>query len=244
MTLPQNDSTLRTGTLTQTFEATLAFPDGHGALHDVPTRHFTVTFDPFTRSVVSLGTFAVPCLGNPSLFGLEWGQFELHFTDTCLTNGSNPSRVRSLSLDGQLMGVGTTGAINVRIVPTRPFMTEAQYDAFVRDRDITDMVSQLSVTPQGGPSWTWRLEQSLVDPQGKVHDAGGASSSLTDETYDFDGGMSVTFSRTRTLRIGGDASTIVQEVDAGAISSCMFKRPGQVAVSCALTHGQPLWVRR
>ena len=73
-------------------------------------------------------------------FGLAWGSFELRYSDTCLVNSPVAQRDRSLSLDGEFTGL-TAGGNIARAIPTRPFMTETEYDAFVRDRDLTSMVN-------------------------------------------------------------------------------------------------------
>jgi len=240
---------LQTGALTQTFDATLAFPDGHGGLRSVPNKRFTVQYDPFASRLLSIQGLTMPCLGQPSLGGLTWGSFEVRLSDTCLTNTSAPQRDRSLGLDGTFTGVSSTGAIEVRVVPSRPFLTEVEYEAFARDRDLVSVTRVVRVTLASGAAWSWQVESQLVDPTGKTHAAGGVSTSqlqngTSEDMYDFTGAK-ITISPSPQLGSpGGNPRGIVSLVESGTITRCTFSQQGLADVACTLTHVQPILVRR
>lgn len=252
MSLAQLKSALATGALRQTFEATFAFPDGHGGLRTVPSKRFALDYDAFASQILAIRGLALPCLGSPSLFGTVWGSFEVSLSDTCLSNTPTAQKERSLELDGDYTGVSATGAIQVRVVPTRPFMTETEYDAFARDRDVVAVTSVVRVGVPSGPAWSWRVESSLVDPSGHVHDAGGVSSSLeargtanvSVDTYGFAGGVSITIEPSPAMGSpGGNPRGLVTLVDSGRVTRCSF-RHGVKSVPCTLSHAPSIVVRR
>ncbi len=243
MSLAQLGSALQTGSLVQTFDATLAFPDGHGGFRPSPTKRFTLQYDTNGAQILSLQGLALPCLGNPSLFGLSWGSFEVRLSDTCLTNNSAPQRDRSLDLDGELTGVAANGDIEVRVVPSRPFMNEVEYDTFARDRDLVQMTNVVRVALANGTAWSWRVESALVDPSGHSHAAQGMSSTMSGDVYEFTDAK-ITLSPSPSLGSpGGNPRGIVTLVESGKITRCVLTQHG-TDTPCTLSHVAPIWVRR
>jgi hypothetical protein len=253
MTLAQLQTLLATGVLDQTFDATLAFRDGHGGFAR-SARTLSIQYAPLTRTLHVNGSTPV-CLSPSALFGLDWRSFELRFTDTCPSAQANAAS-RSLDLDGRYTGVdAATGHIQVELVPTRPLMTEAEYATFASDPHIADMTSIVAIALSDGTTWTWRIEKDVVDPSGKAHGAGGVSMSssqgtssgkmVTQDTYDFDGGVKIVISPGATSgSSGGNARELVPLVDAHTIGSCVFSQTGQADRTCALTTRAPLVIRR
>jgi hypothetical protein len=250
VSLAQLRTAIRTGALVQTFEATLAFPDGRGGFRAVPAKHFTVQWDAMASRILGLQGLSPACLANPSLFGLSWGSFSLSLSDTCLTNAS--TRSRSLSFDGEFTGVAPSGAINVRVEPSRPFLTETEYDAFVRDPDAVDVVNIVRIAA-GGATWTWRIEDSVADSRGKVRKAGGMSSSqsqtasgklVSTDTYEFED-VKIILSPSAALGSpGGNARGIIQLIESPGPLSCTLRVRGAADVACMLTHAPSIVVRR
>lgn len=251
VTLPELKSLLATGQLAQTFDATLAFRDGHGGFAR-SSRTLTVRYAPFSRSLQVIGQTPA-CLAPSSLFGPEWGRFELSFGDTCPSSAPH-ARYRRLDLEGTFTGVdAATGHIQVQLAPTRPLLTESEYATFAADGAIADMTSIVSIALSDGTRWTWRVEQDLVDPYGKVHAAGGVSISsqsangktVTRDEYDFDGGVKITLSPGASSGSpGGNAHGLVTLVDSKTITTCTFAQAGHPDRSCTLTTRPPVVVRR
>ena len=251
MTLAQMQTFLASGTLDQTFDATLAFRDGHGGFAR-SARTLSIQWSPLTRTLHVNGSTPA-CLAPNALFGLEWQRFDLRFSDTCPSAQANAAS-RSLDLDGKLTGVdATTGHIQVELVPTRPLLTEAEYATFAADGHIAEMTSVVGVALSDGTSWTWRLEKDIVDPSGKAHAAGGVSmtsqmvsgKTVSRDTYDFDGGVKIVLSPGATAGSpGGNARAIVTLVDARVGGACTFEQAGQASRTCTLTMRAPLVVRR
>jgi len=251
MTLAQMQSFLATGQLDQTFDATLAFRDGHGGFAR-SSRTLSVQWSPLTRTLHVNGSTPV-CLQPNALFGLEWNRFDLHFTDTCPSAQANAAS-RGLSFDGKFTGVdASTGHIQVELVPARPFVTEADYATFASDAHIADMTNVVGVALSDGTSWTWRLEKDMVDPSGKAHAAGGVSMSssmvsgktVSTDTYDFDGGVKIVLSPGATSGSpGGNARAIVTLIDARVGGACTFTVSGQAPRTCTLATRSPLVIRR
>jgi hypothetical protein len=251
VTLPELRSVLATGRLDQTFDATLAFRDGHGGFAR-SRRTLTVRYEPLTRALHVLGATPV-CLAPAALFGLEWGSFELRFNDTCPSRAPNaPSR--DLELDGKFTGVdAATGHIQVQLVPTRPMLTEREYAAFATDGAIADVWSVVRVALSDGTRWTWRVEHDLIDAHGKAHAAGGVSTSsrtaggktVTNDVYGFAGGVKIALSPSASAASpGGNAEGILTLVDSGRITSCTFSQTGHPDRACTLTVGAPRVLRR
>ncbi len=251
MTLAELKTYLATGQLDQTFDATLAFRDGRGGLAR-SSRTLTVQYSPATRALHVSGTTPA-CLTANALFGLEWGNFELRFTDNCPSQAPN-APYRSLDLDGKFTGVdATSGHIQVEIAPTRPFLTESEYATFAADGAIAEMISVVGVALSDGTSWTWRLEKDLVDPSGKAHSAGGVSMSsqtsngktVERDTYEFDGGVKIVLSPSASVGSpGGNARGIVSLVDSKTLGACTFVQSGHPDRACSLTTRAPVIVRR
>jgi hypothetical protein len=251
VTLPELQKLLATGQLDQTFDATLAFRDGHGGFAR-SSRTLVVHYAPFTRSMQVVGQ-SPACLAPSSLYGPEWGRFELHFSDTCQSRAPNAA-YRRLDLEGTFTGVdAATGHIQVQIAPTRPLLTESEYATFAADGTIADMRSIVAIGLSDGTRWTWRVEQDLVDPHGKVHAAGGVSVSsqgsngktVTRDEYDFDGGVKITLSPGASSGSpGGNAHGIVSLVDSRTLTTCTFAQAGHPDRSCTLTTRPPVLVRR
>lgn len=246
MSLPQLKNLLATGTLDQTFSATLSFPDGHGGMHR-SSKHLTVRHDPLANTQTIVG-FAPTCMALSNVWGLTWGQLQLRFSDTCMTAATTTTR--SLSLDGKFTGVdAATGALEVELSPTSPVLTEPEYDTYVADGTLVDVVRAVSVGLPGSAPWTWRIDQSMIDPAGKSHAAGGTSSSLTqaaggppiyDDSFDFRGAKI-------TLRHGASTSTsssLLSLIDSGAVTQCTFSRAGLAPVTCTLHQIAPIFVKR
>ncbi|HEX4516689.1 MAG TPA: hypothetical protein VH054_24240 [Polyangiaceae bacterium] len=251
VTLAQLQTLLSTGQLDQTFDATLAFRDGHGGFAR-SSRKLTIQFAPLTRTLHVIGSTPA-CLAPNSLFGLEWRSFELRFSETCPSTAANAAS-RSLDLDGTFTGVDVaTGHIQVELVATRPFMTEAEYATFASDGTIAEMTNVVGVALSDGTSWTWRVEKDVVDPSGKAHAAGGTSMSsqlvagktVSMDAYDFDGGVKIVLSPGATSGSpGGNPRGIVTLVDSKAIGTCTFTQSGQPARTCTLTTRAPIVVHR
>jgi len=246
MSLPQLKNLLATGTLDQTFSATVTFPDGHGGMRR-SAKHFTVRHDPLANTQTLAG-FAPTCMALSNVWGLTWGQLQLRFSDTCMTAATTTTR--SLSLDGKFTGVdAATGALEVDLSPTSPVLTEPEYETYVADGTLVDVVRAVSVGLPGSAPWTWRIDQSMIDPAGKTHAAGGTSSSLSqtagglpvyDDTFDFRGAKI-------TLRHGASTSTslsLLSLIDSGGVSQCTFSRAGLAPVACTLHQIAPIFVRR
>jgi hypothetical protein len=251
-TLAKLKTALATGAMTETFDATFAFPDGHGHLRDVPSKHFTLDYDAFNARVVN-SSLSLACLDSPSVSGLDWGSFELRLSDKCLTNGTAPQNTRSLELAGEFLGVNPAGAITLRIVPNRPFMYETEYDAFARDPDIAGMTRVLDVKLPSGAVFKWRLEDSIVDAHGKVKKAGGVSSSLqqasngkttSTDVYDFEDIKIAITPAPITGQPGGNTRGMIQLVESGGLGSCTFTQRGSQPVTCTLSQAQPLTTHR
>ena len=251
VTLAQLRTALATGVLDQSFDATLAFRDGHGGFAR-SSRTLGVEYVPFTRALhVTGATFA--CLQTSAPSGFDWGSFELHFYDTCPSAAANaPSR--ELTLEGKYTGVDArTGHIQVELVPTRPFLTEAQYATYVADGKIADMTSALDVTLSDGTRWTWRLEKDMLDPAGNTHSAGGSSTSVTmkngktsdRQEYEFGGDVKITLDHTSGgASPGGNARELVTLVDSRAPLSCTFHQHHHPDRTCTLSTRAPIVVRR
>jgi hypothetical protein len=251
MTLAQMQTLLATGQLDQTFDATLAFRDGHGGVAR-SARALTIRWSPMTRTLNV--TQPLPaCLRAGALFGLDWGNFELRLLDNCLSAAPN-TRDRSLDLDGKYTGVdATTGHIQVELVPSRPFLTEAEYVAFAADGGIASMTQVVSVALTDGTTWTWHVENDLVDASGKSHAAGGVSMSsqsvngktVTRDEYGFDGDIKVLLSPgAQSGSPGGNPRAIVSLVDSGASLSCTLVQRNQPDRGCRLTTRPSVVVRR
>ena len=241
MTFAQLQTMLATGLLDQTFDATLAFRDGHGGFAR-SARTLTIQFAPLARTLHVIGSTPV-CLSPNALFGLDWKSFELRFTDTCQTaTGAS----RSLDLDGKYTGVdAATGHIQVELVPTRPLMTEAEYATFSADGAIADMTSVVGIALSDGTSWTWRVEKDVVDPSGKAHAAGSVGMSLNGDEYDFDGGVKIALNPGAGVgSSGGNPRGIVTLVDSKRSGSCVFSQRGLANRTCTLTMRAPIVTRR
>jgi hypothetical protein len=251
MTMAQLQSFLATGQLDQTFDATLAFRDGHGGFAR-SARTLGVRFAPLTRSLQLAGSTPV-CLTASSLFSLDWGRFDLHFNDTCPSAQANAAS-RNLELDGKFTGVdAATGHIQVELVATRPFMTEAEYATFASDPHIADMTNIVGVALSDGTSWTLRVEKDIVDPSGKAHAAGSMSMSsqtvagknVSTDTYEFDGGVKITVSPGATSgSSGGNPRGFVTLVESKVPLSCVFSQRGQLDRTCTLATRASIVVRR
>jgi hypothetical protein len=244
--LAQVKTLLATGALTQTYAATLSFPDGHGSLHR-STKQLTLQYDVITRHGVVTG-FAPACLSLNSVFSIEWGQIRLVFTDTCAT--ATTAKWRELTLMGQAAGVDpTTGNILAELTPTVPFLEEHDYDTFVADGSYASVTRVVTIGVPGGPPWSWRIGDGVTDPAGRLHAPGGWSSTLqgaknvTVETYEFTGAK-ITFSPAPAHGTLDDDAALVQGVQAGTITSCTFSRNGLSGVPCTLAVGSSLWVKR
>ncbi|HEY2366281.1 MAG TPA: hypothetical protein VGH87_07850, partial [Polyangiaceae bacterium] len=233
------------------FDATLAFRDGHGG-YARSTRTLGVRYSPLTRALQLSGSTPV-CLSASALFSLDWGRFDLHFNDTCPSAAANAAS-RNLELDGKFTGVdAATGHIQVELVATRPFMTEAEYASFATDPHIADVTNIVGVALSDGTTWTLRVEKDIVDPSGKAHAAGGMSMSsstvagknVSTDTYEFDGGVKIVVSPGATSgSSGGNPRGFVTLVDSKTIGSCIFSQTGQPDRACALTTRAPIVVRR
>jgi len=95
MTLAQMQSFLATGTLDQTFDATLAFRDGRGGFAR-SARTLTVRYSPITRAL-QLSSSTPVCLAANSLFSLDWGRFDLGSRTRARARKRTPRRAISTS---------------------------------------------------------------------------------------------------------------------------------------------------
>ncbi len=192
MTFAELQKLLATGQLDQTFDATLAFRDGHGGIAR-STRTLTVQYAPLTNAL-SVPSPLPACLRATSLFGLESASFLLSLTNGCPSTTPN-ARQRNLHFEGTFTGVdASNGHIQVQLVPTRPFLTEAEYASFAADGGLATMTSVVGLALSDGTSWAWHPDQDLVDAHGKAHSVGGVSMSsqsqngktVTRDEYGFD----------------------------------------------------------
>lgn len=251
MTLADMQRLFATGQLDQTFDATLAFRDGRGGLAR-SSRTLTIEYARVTRALHVSGSTPA-CLRPGSLFGLDWGAFELGFDDACPSLAPNAA-ARSLELEGRFTGVDPrTGHIQVELVPSRPFLSEAEYATFSTDGAIATMTSVVSVALSDGTTWTWRVGKDLVDPRGAAHAAGGVSSwtrvvagkEVSGATYDFAGGEKLTVSPgASAMSPGGNPRGVVTQIDSAALVACTFQQSGHEGRACRLAMRPSLVVRR
>jgi hypothetical protein len=247
MSLVELERYLQTGKLDQVFAATLAFHDSHGVLQP-SAKTLAIKFDALTRAA-SMSGVAFACLDQMSVFPPDHGTLELSLIGTCPASPS--ARLRSLTLEGQFTGVDArTGALDVLLVPMRPFLDEKGFDTFVGDASWADVTDVVAVKLSDGSTWIWNLESDLVDPRGAHHKAGGVSSStegfgaitVTRDVYDFSG-PKITISPSPAVGSpGGSARGVIPMVDAGS-ATCKFRRGG-VDVACTLKHLPSVFVRR
>jgi hypothetical protein len=252
MTLAQLRAYLATGAMKTPIAATIAFPDGHGGTR-ASARHFTVDWDPFARTGTVSG-FAPACLAFTTIFGMEWGKIELVFSDTC----NYGSKSRSLTLQGTPTGADATGALTVDVLPTAPLLEESEFDPYVNDGHVADVVRVVRVGLPDGSAWSWRIGDALVDPAGKAHAPGGTGSSMSDkatatghvtvtESYWTFGDATVRLARTSTGATSapslGSDHEVIAAVDAGGWS-CTFTRGAGAALPCTLRRAPPVMVRR
>jgi len=248
MSLAELESFLTTGKLDQTFAATLAFPDGHGVLQP-SSKKLAIKFDALTRAA-SMSGLALACLDQLGVFPPDHGTLEVSLIGTCPA-ASAKARMRSLTLEGRFTGWNAaTRALEVSLVPMRPFLDEKGFDAFVADAEWVDATSVVSVKLADGSIWTWNLESDLVDPHGVHHKAGGMSSTsddkagvtVTRDVYDFSGPKIVITPAPDVGSPGGNARGVIPMVDAGT-AGCRFRRGG-LEVACTLKHQPSVFVRR
>lgn len=240
MTLAQLRTMLATGALTQTFAVTLSFPDGHGGLKP-SAKHFSIVWDAVTEKGALAG-FSGACLDLGAIHGFEWGEPELFLVGTC-PKKTQGTAFRELRLRGKPTGVDAAGNIELSLSPEQPMMSETEYDTFVADPSIATFVTVLDVKLADGSVWHWRWGGPLVDPTGKEHPPGGRSSSLEQrgsvvvnkESADF-GGVQIVITQ------GAKPLSIVQAVDAGAITSCALVRT--TPVPCTLVHSPSIVVKK
>jgi hypothetical protein len=247
MSLAELEDYLRTGKLAQVFAATLAFPDGHGVIQP-STKKMTIQFDALTRAASTTG-LTLACLDQLALFPPDHGTLEVMFNGACPADPK--ARNRSLMLEGQFTGWNAkTGALDVLLVPMRPFLDEKEFDKFVGDASWADVTNVVSLKLGDGSTWTWNIESDLVDPHGVRHKAGGMSSTtetkagatVTKEIYDFSGPKIVITPAPDYGSPGGNARGIIPMVDAGT-THCTFRRGG-VEVACTLKRQPSVFVRR
>jgi len=248
VTLAQVRTLLATGALTQTYVATLSFPDGHGALRR-SAKQLTLQYDVVARHGAVTG-FAPACLSLNAVFGVDWGQPRLVFTDSCAT--ATTTHTRELTLTGPATGVdGATGNLLLELTPVVPFLVEHDYDTFVADGSFASVTRVVTIGLPGGASWSWHVGDGAVDGSGRLHAAGGWSSPLATgpggkpiqvETYEFTGAK-VTLSPAPPRGTLDDDASLVQAVEGATIPSCTFSRGG-TGVPCTLTAGTPIWTKR
>lgn len=243
MTLVQLGSMLSTGTLTQTLGVTLAFPDGKGG-RKTSSKKFTIAYDPLTRKASAPG-FSAACLDLNSVYGLEWGQLEVSFADTCPRKGNSS---RSLRLEGKPTGADAAGNMQFELVPSGPVMTEAEYDGFLMDASLLDVVRVVKLALADGSVWSWQIGKGLADPSGKLRQPGGMSSSYeqtggvskTTETWEFGDAKIVLGAATYG---GGNDFSLLSAIDAGTFTKCTLVRKGLAPIACTAKQGAPIFVR-
>jgi hypothetical protein len=184
------------------------------------------------------------------LFPLDWGSFQLSFSDTC-PSPKNNARSRSLTLEGKVTGWNAaTASIEVEVEPTRPFLDEKEYDTFIADGSLAEVRTVVRMTLADGSKWTWHVEDDLVDAGGRVHKAGGVSSSIqmksgvtiSEDVYDFSGPKIIITPSPGVGSPGGNARGLVPMVDAG-VAKCALRRAG-VSVDCTLKHEASVFLPR
>lgn len=243
MTLAQMSTLLSTGALSQTFAITLAFPDGKGG-HKASAKKMNLVYDPIARKGSAPG-FSAACLDLGSVFGMEWGRIELSFNDTCPRKGNDS---RSLRLEGKATGVDAAGNITAELEPADPVLSEPEYDTFVADGSILDVVRVVKLGLADGTSWSWQIDKGLADPSGKLRPAGGWGSS-----YEQKGGVNIStqtfeFADAKVVlgtsaNIGGNNLSLLSAIDSGVFTSCQLLRKGLAPATCTAKQGAPIWVK-
>lgn len=242
MTFKQLQALLASGALSQTFMITLAFPDGHGG-QKASGKHLTLVYDPIARKGSAPG-FSAACLDLGNVWGLDWGKVELSFTDSCPRKTGS----RSLRLEGAATGVDAAGNIEAELVPAGPVLTEPEYDTFIADAAILDVVRVVRITLADGSAWSWQIDKGLADPSGRLRAPGGMSSSLEQtgsvttatETYEFgDAKISLASGTNHS----GTNFSLLSMIDAGAFTKCTLFRRGLAPSVCTAKQVAPLFVR-
>jgi hypothetical protein len=243
MTLKQLDALLSSGTLSQAIGITLAFPDGHGG-HKASSKKFTLVWDAIARKG-SVPGFSGACLDLGSVYGFEWGSVELSFNDTCTRKAGS----RSLRLEGKPTGVDAAGNITAELEPAGPILTEPEYDTFIADGSVLDVIRLVRITiVADGSTWAWHIDKRIEDPSGKMRPAGGWGSSYEDkggksvETQTFEFG-DVKVALSTSSHIGGNNLSLVSAIDAGVFTSCTLLRKGLAPAACTAKQGAPVWVK-
>lgn len=249
LTLAQLEEFAKSRTLKQKLVATLAFGDGKGGVRPAPGRRFTIDYDPLLGAVRVSG-LDLACLDAPPRLQLEWGDPELSLDGKC--ESADGKVRRQLEFSGRYTGVDDGGAITLELFPDRPLLTEEEYDRFARDPAILDVTRVVRVELPGGEAWSWRVGESLVDPSGKVHPAGGVSSTLgerggkqyTEETMRF-GSASITLEpESEPGAPGGHPRGLTALLQSGKPVRCTFSRKGQGKLACKLREVEPRIVRK
>ncbi len=246
MTLAQLRNYLTSGTLpTRTFVGSIGFPDGHG--HILPSsKRFTTRVEPTGTPHVS--GFSIACQSFSSLWGLDWGTFELTFSDTCLKPGQ---QARELRLRGAPTGVDAMGNITVLVSPASPVMQEKEYDRFVADGTITDVKRVVRLLGSDGSRWTWNVEGSLSDGSSTRELTVGHGSSITppsagsvhEDTWSFADVMLKLTQRGEQARSLGTMLDLFQALDAG-IGTWTIEKKGLAPIRVTAVQDPPSFVRR
>jgi len=254
MTLAQLETFLATGTLVQTFAATISVQDAKGV--PVPSGHtFTITHDPLARTTTVAG-FTGACLGNGRLEDLDLGIVTVELSSTCpRTPGAPPpsgARDRRLELRGNVIGVDGHGAIAVDLSPVRPLLEARDFSTFVNDPSIASVKRLVDVKLDDGTTWTWDLGTALVDPAGVVHRAGGIGMSsqgvdgVTTETrsYEFGEQTVILGPRRPVPSTPGEYASILQRISQGTTGPCTFSVHHEPPQGCTLGRGRSVLVKR
>ncbi len=247
VTLAQLKAYLATGTMpARTFVGTVGFPDGRG--HVVPSaKHFVATVPPGHAATVT--GFSLACLGPASFSGLDWGDVEVDFNDTCLKAGQSS---RSLRLRGVATGADAMGNVTVLVSPASPIMNEPEYDTFAADGAITGVQRSVRFDGADGSRWTWGFDESLTEAgtvrkittnHGTTITPPSAGSVYEDTWIYGDVTLALTQSGPAPRVSLGTSSAVLQAVDA-RVGTWTIQRKGAAPVRMTATQEKGVFVRR
>jgi hypothetical protein len=161
-------------------------------------------------------------------------------------------RARTLTLAGWFTGVDPgTGELLATVVPTSPFLYEAELDRYIKDARATDVERLIEISARN-KTWIWTLGAGLVDPAGRARAARGGSTGTRQirgkatsyETYRFASGITLTISHAGRPSRGGSWQSndffVVQLVDGQAHTRCELLVAGG-RQSCTLKQIAPTW---
>jgi hypothetical protein len=229
--------------LEQQIDATLAFPDGKGAIVPSKTR-IAIAHDPFARRTGVRGLPAKCLEGKPHLSLSSFtGLVDLRFSADCAA-GRSPDLDRSLVLQGKLTGRDpTTGAFLAELVPVEPYVGEKDFLVFAGDVAIATASQAVALRLDTGAVWTWRLGKDLLPPVGPGFVASSFRSGPTSDTYAFGDAELEIAPGARTVAQGGHPRGVLELVDAGKLTKCEVRVAGRPARPCKASRKPTSWAR-